>query len=264
MDTGTYGSLGAEKPAKTRRVARCEQGAHPRLQSIGGEETIRGAREQLDLDRLEPGVPHPVEEILPVDPGVTVRGEPVLAKPGGVLPAERVRGTGRAGAAVGVDHGEPVLLEAARDLAERAAILAHIRQRVVAQDEVEARIHESEHRRVRRHESTGCAKAPVVAQPPHVHRDAARQYEQVRPDDVIGAEARRTDLQHPVLGREPRSDPVAHEPVQRTRARLRSAMGAAPGARRDAIGLEAGHRPRADPAGGFDEADRNPFGLRTS
>ena len=79
-DARTRDATFAEEPENARRVARCEQGADTRLQSIGGEETIRGAREQLDLHRLEPGVPRPVEEVLPVDPGVTVRGEPVLPR----------------------------------------------------------------------------------------------------------------------------------------------------------------------------------------
>ena len=102
----------------------------------------------------------------------------------------KLPGAGRAGAAVGVDHREPVALEAARELAERAVILAHVRQGVVAQDEVEARVRECEPRRVRRHEPAAGAEAAVMAAPPHVHRDAPRRCEQTAPDDMVGAEAR--------------------------------------------------------------------------
>ena len=95
-----------------------------------------------------------------------------------------------------------------------------------------------------------------MALPLHVHRDATRRREQVASDDVIGTEARWADLQHPVPGGEARSDPVAHEPMERARAWLRATMRAAPDAGRDAVGLESGHRPRADPAGCHGGADR--------
>ena len=220
-----------------RRAARCEQGTHPRLQSVRGEEAGRGAGKQLHLHRREPRLPHPVEEVLPVHPGVAVGVEPVLAELR-VRAAVRAGGAGGAGAAVGVDHREPVAPEAARDLGERPAILAHVGQGVVAEDEVEARVREREPRRARRREPAGGAEAPVMAPPPHVHRHAPRRCKRLAPHDVVGAEARRTDLQHPVSGVEPRADPLAHQPMERPRARLGSAVGAAPDARGHAVGLE--------------------------
>ncbi len=55
----------------------------------------------------------------------------------------------------------------------------------------------------------------MMAPSPHVHRNALRRGEQAAADDVIGAEQGRTDFQHPMAGREARTNPVAQEPVER-------------------------------------------------
>ena len=55
----------------------------------------------------------------------------------------------------------------------------------------------------------------MMAPSPHIHRNALRRPEQAAADDMIGAEQGRTDFQHPVAGREARTNPVAHESVER-------------------------------------------------
>ena len=182
------------------------------------------------------------ESAAQADVRVAHRGIVAPCTPRGVLQIDaggdsvfEILGAGGAGAAVGVDHREPLAPEAARDLGERPAILAHIGQGVVAEDEVEARAREREARRARRREPAGGAEAPVMAPLPLVHRAAPRRCKRLAPDDVVGAEARRADLQHVVSGAQPRADPLAHQPMERPRARLGSAVGTAPGARGHAV-----------------------------
>ena len=100
-------------------------------------------------------------------------------------------------------------------------------------------------------ESSRRAEPTVVAPSPHVHCNAPRRCEQIATYDVIGAEAGWADFQYPVPGGEPWSDSVTHEPVERTRARFGAAIGTETVARRNAVGLETGHRPRANPADRF-------------
>ena len=104
---------------------------------------------------------------------------------------------------------------------------------------------------MRLRESSRRAEPTVVAPSPHIHCNAPRRCEQIATYDVIGAEAGWADFQYPVAGGEPWSDSVTHEPVERTRARFGAAIGTETVARRNAVGLETGHRPRANPADRF-------------
>ena len=263
MDSAPTSPKNRRRPTGSRDANRARV---PGFNPLAVKKPVAAPGKQLDLHRIEPRLAHPVEEVRAVDPGVAVGGEPLLTECG-VLPPVCFRGAGGAGDAVGVDHREPLPLEAAGDLGERQAVLAHVGQGVVAEDEVEARVGEREHRRARRHEPARGAEAPVMAPAPHVDGDAARRREQVAADDVIGAEPGRTDFQHPVSGLELRADTVSDEVVQCPRARLCAAMGAAPDARGDAVGLEACHRLRADPAGcigDVGEAARSRSNGRTS